>query len=65
MSESRSSVDIATGPLATPRPTAGPSTSSNSVFHAPHPAHCPDHLGWAVPHSAHECTVFVLVMAAA
>ena len=37
--------------------SAAATVSSTSVFHAPHPAHCPDHLGCGVPHSTHASTV--------
>ncbi len=37
-------------------------TSSTSVFHPPQPEHCPDHLGWAVPHSVQAWSVRTLVM---
>jgi hypothetical protein len=33
--------------------THGAATSSTSVFHAPHPEHCPAHFGCGVPHSLH------------
>ena len=59
MSCSRLSSDIASG--AGPAATSGlGGTSSTSVFHAPHPEHCPVHFGWPVPQSVQACTVFIL-----
>ncbi len=39
-------------------PASATATVSSTIeFHAPHPAHCPDHLAWVVPHSTHASTV--------
>ena len=43
---------------------AGASASvSTSVFHTPHPGHCPCHFDAVAPHSVQANTVFALAMA--
>ena len=40
----------------------GRTTSSTSVFHWPHDAHCPAHLACAAPQSVHTCSIRVFAM---
>jgi hypothetical protein len=53
--------------LERPAGVAGPRdpvdrTSATSVFHSPHPAHCPCHLGDGVPQDWHTKTSFTFAI---